>query len=328
MKQFFISFSSEDLSLANYVHDYFSDLFQGKAQFFLSDRIEPSEIWLNRLSKEFKRADGGLFLLTNTSVDREWLNIELGALLALEKEIFPLLVGSLTIGQVHRPLTDYQAVVLSDPSSVGKLIRKLSSICLDDTPPTYDARSFSENVRKRAVPSSALPDIKSVVEKLDLEEPLTPENLTHSQIETEPHLIARVVDRETLVIDGNVKDAGLVSIAFTNRNPAKYLIVEVANSENITKCFSDQLLKIVVGNDPILPLLKSQQHPRDSEYVVKQDGFFLYSLKGFSNFQELLVKIVFWRIEMSQLSLRLFFARDFVRSQTIDCDMPSVVLGS
>jgi hypothetical protein len=310
MKNFFISFSSQDLSLASFIQGYFSDLFQGKANFFLSDFIEPSEEWLNRVEKEIKKADGALFILTPASILRQWVNIECGALWALGKQIFPLICGSLKFDQVHRPLIDFQATKLADPSSVSKLIRKISAACGLATPPPYDADEFCKRAQRYLTSHSALPDRSAVVRALSLRKRPKAEALIASMLEIEPkHLLVRIVDNDMLSVSGNLKDSGVITLSFSLPDPVQHLVLEVSNTENIHACYFDEMVKVLAGNEPLLAFLESQRHPNDPQYILKQDGFFIYSLRGIQTVGQLILKLVFWRVAMEHVLFRFYFVR-------------------
>jgi hypothetical protein len=308
MKTFFISFSNSDLPLASFIRDYFSDLFQGSARFFLADAIEPSDRWLDSIRDAISNADGSFFLLTPTSISQEWVNIEFGAVWILGKQIFPLVGGGLTFGELHRPFNDFQATTLTDKNSVSLLIRKLSTMCGLPNPPAYDAVRFCDLVQKNLLSGSAFRDLVSVTNALSINRTLIAERLNLSNLEKEPNnLTVQALNGDTLCVSGKLYDVGLIVLPFSSVPSVDFIVVQISNVEGVRSCFCNQMVKLVINGEPMPPMFQKQRHPRDSQYVRKENGFFVYSLQSIELHRDFLLKLIFFKCELERVLFRFYF---------------------
>lgn len=96
-----------------------------------------------------------------------------------------------------------------------------------------------------------------------------------------------------------------IKIPFSCLQPVEFLVLEVANVEKIHATFCDQLVKVVVNEEPVLAVSEEQRNPNDAQYVSTQDGFFLYSLKGILTTPDINLQLVFWKIEVEHLLLKV-----------------------
>ncbi|HEX3625911.1 MAG TPA: hypothetical protein VH280_10855 [Verrucomicrobiae bacterium] len=310
MKKFFISYSSEDSSLARFIYQYFNDLFQGKAEFFLADSIKPSKEWLRVLLAEIRASDAGMFLLTQMSTYRQWLIFEAGALWALGKSMFPVTAGDVELKEIHRPLLDFQVAKLNDEASVSNLIREISAICDMPVPPRYDSSKFCEQIESYVSPIVAFCDLDAVLGRIGTKEKPEPEILTQAVSSSEPDSLAvDILGGSTLCVTGSLKDSGVITLSFRSREPLDYMVLEVGNAEKIQSCFEGRMAKIVINHEPISAHLKLQRHPFDEQYIPRQNGFFLFSLNGYPTDRDFTVKIVLWQTSVFHLLFRIYFVR-------------------
>lgn len=69
--------------------------------YFLSDEdIEPGDDWLNRIEQATGRASCGVVVLTENSLDSQWVWYEAGILQGLKKPIYPFLLDDVDMEQV------------------------------------------------------------------------------------------------------------------------------------------------------------------------------------------------------------------------------------
>lgn len=321
MKRFFISFSHDDIGLAGYIHAYFNDLFQGKASFFLSDSIEPSEAWIARLKQEIHHSHGGFFLLSPTSKLREWVNIECGALWILDKYIFPMIAGDLDVSKVHQPFAAFQATILANEPSVSRLIRKVSKICGLVTPPVYDAARFCKTIEKRMLRFTAFRNVAHAAKKLGLKAPLHREDLSSVSIHQEPpQLRVQISSGDTLSVTGNSDETKIVTLQFFDVEPTNFLLIEMANVANSQTFSYDKLLKILVNSEPVPAAFKVQRNADDRQYITRQNGVFVYQLPVTTE-RDFQLELVFWKCNLDHLLLRFYFGREELSQARCSMDL-------
>jgi hypothetical protein len=111
----FISHASGEHPLATLLKESVEKDFIGLIQVFVSEAaIAPGDSWLDEVVNALQQADFYVVLCSQLSVDRRWINIELGAGLSRGKRIIPICHTDLITTQLQRPLSDYQAVNASD----------------------------------------------------------------------------------------------------------------------------------------------------------------------------------------------------------------------
>ena len=76
--------------------------------------------------KGLREADVYIVLCSQLSVDRRWINIELGAGLSRGKRIIPICHTDLKTTQLQRPIADYQSVNASDVEGLERLYQILA----------------------------------------------------------------------------------------------------------------------------------------------------------------------------------------------------------
>lgn len=123
----FISHASGEHPLATLLKNSVERDFIGLIQVFVSEvAIAPGNSWLEDVVKGLREADVYAVLCSQLSVDRRWINIELGAGLSRGKRIIPICHTDLNTTQLQRPLADYQSVNASDVEELQRLYRILA----------------------------------------------------------------------------------------------------------------------------------------------------------------------------------------------------------
>ncbi|MGZ4973752.1 MAG: toll/interleukin-1 receptor domain-containing protein [Limisphaerales bacterium] len=309
MKRLFISYGNEDLAVAKLVQTFLNGYFHGFAEFFLASTLEPGRDWMDRLKEQIRISDGGLFLLTRRSLDRPWVNIELGAFWFRGKKIFPLIAGELSMAEVHRPLTDFEATNLERPESVANLILELASLCGLRRRHQFATASFCRKIRGIVRPAAPLPTIKAVLQKISGKRPLMPVLLHRAAIKTEPPPFHVTLLHDCAMrLFGRLDDVGIIVTEVTHDKSSEFLVLEVRESHAIHSKTHDKMVKMVINHQVILPFLKSQRHWDDEQYVPRQNGFVIYRLKDLDLTGKIRIELVFWRMELNGLHVKLYFA--------------------
>jgi hypothetical protein len=309
MKQFFISFASENRELAEYIHKYLNNLFQGECRFWLSTEIAPGADWQTKLLSELDKSHGLLLLLTPQSLEKRWVNVEAGACWVAKKPIFPLICGGVSVHHLQPPITAFQAVQIEERSSVRQLVSEIAVFSNLRVPPIYDASDFAKQVRKLTGSAGAFTTINQATKKLHLDSIITPLIIEPCAIKLETlNLCASVNNKAQLIVNGTTSDADVLSIAFSKLSLPGTLLLEISNSDHTTCNAFGQLLKLLVNGECVLPIAM-QQHWNDSQYIGKEDGVYAYEVFRVSLIEPTVVTLVFWKAQLGHLSLRFLFSR-------------------
>lgn len=151
----FISHASGEHPLAGLLKESLEKDFIGLVQVFVSEAsIAPGVEWLKQVIKALQEADMYIVLCSESSVERRWINIELGAGLSRGKPLIPICHTDLRAEQLQRPLSDYETINASDEDGLRKLYATLadaigSSVpCVDFQGLTHRISEFEERHRQ------------------------------------------------------------------------------------------------------------------------------------------------------------------------------------
>jgi hypothetical protein len=122
----FVSHVHEDREVAAWLQSELDEAFIGEVDVFVSsERQHAGQKWLERIEDELRRCKVLVALCSPLSIERPWVNFELGAGWMLDKCIVPACHGGLTPDDLKRPLSDLLAVTLSEPDGLRTLFTTL-----------------------------------------------------------------------------------------------------------------------------------------------------------------------------------------------------------
>jgi hypothetical protein len=145
----FISHASGEASLAEILQRHITKDFIGLVEVFVSSdgtSIAVGDHWLDDVVLALQKADIYVVLCSQHSIERRWINIELGAALARSKAIVPVCHTDLKASQLQRPLEDSQAVQASDPDGLRRLYSRFADE-LGSAVPSVDFSALAAEVR-------------------------------------------------------------------------------------------------------------------------------------------------------------------------------------
>lgn len=123
--QAFISHASGESELAKLLKNRIESDFLGLIDVFVSSdgtSLVAGAKWLDDVTARLRDADFYIVLCSQHSVDRPWINIELGAAIARNKPVIPVCHTDLKASQlIRRPLSDYESFDASDPDGLENL---------------------------------------------------------------------------------------------------------------------------------------------------------------------------------------------------------------
>jgi hypothetical protein len=120
MAAIFISFIHEEEYEAKLMGTFLQQLFGEDVDTFRSsdqNAIYAGEEWMARVFEELKTAKVLISMLSPTSVSRPWINFEAGAAWMRDTKVIPVCFGGLTIGNLPKPYSSLQAVVIDSPAA-------------------------------------------------------------------------------------------------------------------------------------------------------------------------------------------------------------------
>jgi hypothetical protein len=104
--------------------------------------------WLKEVTARLQDADIYIVLCSQHSLDRPWINIELGAAMARSKRVIPICHTDLKANQLmRRPLSDYESLDASDPAGLKSLYAVFQT-ALDSRMPDVDFAALARAVRE------------------------------------------------------------------------------------------------------------------------------------------------------------------------------------
>jgi hypothetical protein len=121
----FVSHASGESELAKLLQEEIESDFIGLVRVFVSSdgtSIVVGDQWIESVVRRLGSADIYIVLCSQNSVDRPWINIELGAALSRGKRVIPIFHTDLVAGQFQRrPLSDCEGFNASDPQGLRSL---------------------------------------------------------------------------------------------------------------------------------------------------------------------------------------------------------------
>lgn len=145
----FISHASGESELAVLLKNRLESDFLGLIDVFVSSdgtSLVAGTKWLEEVTARLRDADFYIVLCSQQSVERPWINIELGAALARNKPVIPVCHTDLKASQlVRRPLSDYESFDASTQDGLRSLYSVFSS-ALGSRMPAVDFAALARSV--------------------------------------------------------------------------------------------------------------------------------------------------------------------------------------
>ncbi len=144
----FVSHISEEAPIAATLKQWIEDALLGQCEVFVSSDAAtlPAGVkWLDEINKALRSANVLLVLCSSASLPRPWVNFETGCAWAKGIPIIPLCHSGATKNTLPRPISEFQAIDLLDPS-FGSLLFKALQVHFDlkRVPPIDHAKFIAE----------------------------------------------------------------------------------------------------------------------------------------------------------------------------------------
>ena len=122
----FISHIHEELDAALALQRFItSQLGPARIEVFLAsdpEQIRPGERWLERIRVELRKAKITVLFLSRASIQRPWVNFEGGAAWIMGQVLIPVCTAGLTVHDLGRPYSDFEAIELRDDHGAHSLL--------------------------------------------------------------------------------------------------------------------------------------------------------------------------------------------------------------
>lgn len=144
----FLSHYDKETDIAQAFQRVIEKAFLGMVDVFVSSdgkSIPPGRAWLDTVERTLRECAVFVVIASPESIERRWINFELGAVWMREIPIIPLLHSGLTTANLPRPLSDMSAVVATDSKGLQRIIAEIAK-ALGSHVPTIDFKPFIDVV--------------------------------------------------------------------------------------------------------------------------------------------------------------------------------------
>lgn len=316
-KRGFVSHINEESQVAEHMKVWCNRIFREQLDLFVSSLDMGPGGWLEQI-RESLRASSFVFpLLSKSSIGMPWINFESGsAFMAHEVQLIPICHKDLTPAELVDPYSSFQAYDLRRPDSVTSLVRYLAQELNLDVPQA-DAEEFSQEImRLDNVLYRCFRTFDELRSQGELREILAdvqnPAEIQIGEIEIwdELELRARIYNNRVIEASGYTREAmGFNVYDIDVPEASKFLLMEFENSENSTSHDLDKFVKLNINRYNVKSSIKGQIHYQDSQFTVKGDGFFAFSLPSSVKYTgKMNLSMAFWRIELQGLLMKFYLA--------------------
>lgn len=121
----FISHIADEKAFAQALKDFFRATFGPDLKIFVSsdyESIQSGAQWFTSIVDALRSAEIVLVLLSETSVEKRWINFEAGVGIGAQARVIPVVHRKLDKGNIGLPLSQLQARNLHDPNDVRGLV--------------------------------------------------------------------------------------------------------------------------------------------------------------------------------------------------------------
>ena len=160
----FVSHVEEDAAIASEIKAWTEDLLKGVEMFVSGDDIDPGVKWEEHIIEEkLKNCCIALIVCTQMSIRQPWINFEAGGAWVKGAMVIPLCYHGQSKGTLPRPLSSLQALDLSEPDDIRKLLETIAKKAGLHAPNT-DSNGLIERLPPRNYEELAadgeLPDVR------------------------------------------------------------------------------------------------------------------------------------------------------------------------
>jgi hypothetical protein len=165
-KGIFISHTSVEADVAQWLKNQIDRDFLGALSIYVSsdrESISAGHRWLEGLREALRTADLQVLVVSHQSINRPWVNFEAGAGWIQGIPLVPVCHSGLKMADLPAPLSELEAIVLTDSKGLAKLYDEIARTAEMNTPPVdFDSLAAQARELERKVQQSA-----SVIERIE-----------------------------------------------------------------------------------------------------------------------------------------------------------------
>lgn len=144
----FLSFSAQEVELAEHVHNALNNAFKGNVKFFYSkENIIGGDKWKDVVQNALKTYDSILTILTPKYIQRPWAYIEWASFWVSDRKTFIAISEDVDFKDIVDPMRESQVIRLFDEESIKRLLEGICLAAKIDFVP-YEASSTIANKSK------------------------------------------------------------------------------------------------------------------------------------------------------------------------------------
>ncbi|VFN00747.1 MAG: TIR domain-containing protein [Candidatus Kentron sp. G] len=121
-RKVFISHSYED---SPWVAEFASALKTSGVKAWSDAEILPGENWPKKIEEALRESSTLVMVLSQNNIQSRWMFFELGAAVADEKRIIPVLLDDMDVTRIPIPLRQFQPLRESSPQAAGKRVAEV-----------------------------------------------------------------------------------------------------------------------------------------------------------------------------------------------------------
>jgi hypothetical protein len=148
-KKLFLSHYEKETDIAQAFQRAIEKAFLGMVEVFVSSdsrSIPVGRAWLDTVERTLRECAVFVVIASPESIERRWINFELGAVWMREIPIIPLLHSGLTTANLPRPFSDMSAVVATDWKGLQRITAEIAK-ALGSEVPAIDFNPFIADVQ-------------------------------------------------------------------------------------------------------------------------------------------------------------------------------------
>lgn len=168
----FISHINEEAELAKYLKDFIEKKLLGMVEVYVSSNDEVyGKKWLEEIKKSINDAKLEIVLCSKNSINRNWINFEVGCAWIKDREIIPICHSGLKIDDLKAPLSTFHSLNLENINELKKLLGQIAKTLGLMEPSDIDynkiERELKNIINKKTLSNSDLKNEEAVSDNID-----------------------------------------------------------------------------------------------------------------------------------------------------------------
>ena len=316
----FVIHDGDDKELCLYLAGKLNRAFDDRLIFWSSWDLDKGQTWSEAIRRRLTRSAAVVVILNPFSLDKRWVNTELGAAWALGKPVFPLLHLGAKGSALTGPVANHQVTDLTDEMEVVNLISRIAEQCGINWYDASIARPLCSKVRsidrRQVQPFQSIAEINQDLgirsEFIELEIRRMDRSSKSRKIFIEDHDLVTV----RITADAYPETHVVFSSREEMHNP-KYFIVHVISWDDLESREKLKFFGVDVHGEALYATSSRRRRVRNRDhdiYVNCGKGLFVFEVPGYLYRDDWTGKfdfaLNFWMIRFQGLILRFLISSE------------------